>query len=74
MQDLTRAVTGFAGMLRFMKEDFLCDKCGDTPAYIVCDGKSIGPAKRKVNHLSELDRAEETYHKYFLAIYPAFTR
>ena len=59
VQDLTRAVTGFAGMLRFMKEDFLCDKCGDTPAYIVCDGKSIGPAKRKVNHLSELDRAEE---------------
>ena len=57
VQDLTRAVTGFAAMLKFRKEDFVCDKCGDTPEYIVCDGKSIGPAKRKVNHLTELDRA-----------------
>ena len=53
VQDLTRAVTGFAAMLKFRKEDFVCDKCGDTPEYIVCDGK------RKVNHLTELDRAEE---------------
>ena len=26
--------------------------------YIVCDGKSIGPAKRKVQHLEELDRED----------------
>ena len=46
-------------MMKFRNEDFLCTNCGDTPEYIVCDGKSIGPAKRKVDHLSEFDIAEE---------------
>ena len=59
VKDLTRATTGFATMMRFRKEDFLCNHCTDTPPYIVCDGKSIGPAKRKVNHLEELDRADD---------------
>ena len=59
VKDLTKAITGFIQMLKFSNEDFLCTTCGDTPEYIVCDGKSIGPAKRKVEHLSEFDRAEE---------------
>ena len=32
--------------------------CGDSPKYIVCDGKTDGPTKRKVEHLLELDRPE----------------
>ena len=32
--------------------------CGDSPKYIVCDGKTDGPTKRKVEHLHELDRPE----------------
>ena len=59
IKDLTRAITGFAKMMKFRKEDFLCSSCGDTPEYIVCDGKSVGPAKQKVNNLTELDRAED---------------
>ena len=38
-------------MIQFKKED--------SPSYIVCDGKTNGPTKRKVDHLRELDRAEE---------------
>ena len=46
-------------MMQFRKEDFLCQHCGDSPSYIVCDGKTDGPTKRKVEHLKELDAAEE---------------
>ena len=53
-----RACTGYAQMVQFRKEDFLCPNCGDSPEYIVCDGKTDGPAKRKVDHLHELDRLE----------------
>ena len=53
-----RACTGFAQMIRFRKEDFLCSSCGDSLPYIVCDGKAEGPSKRKVSHLEELDRFE----------------
>ena len=54
-----RACTGYAQMVEFKKEDFLCPNCGDSPSYIVCDGKTDGPTKRKVDHLHELDRAEK---------------
>ena len=54
-----RACTGYAQMVEFKKEDFLCPNCGDSPSFIVCDGKTDGPTKRKVDHLHELDRAEE---------------
>ena len=40
------------------KVGFLCPSCGDSPNYIVCDGKTDGPTKRKVEHLHELDKAE----------------
>ena len=58
VKDLTRAITGFSKMMKFRDEDFQCNNCGETPEYIVCDGKSIGPAKRKVEHLEELDRED----------------
>ena len=58
-QTFRHACTGYAKMVQFKKEDFLCPSCGDSPSYIVCDGKTNGPTKRKVNHLHKLDRAEE---------------
>lgn len=54
-----RACTGYAKMIQFRKEDFLCPSCGDSPNYIVCDGKTDGPTKRAVEHLQELDQAED---------------
>ena len=57
VKDLDRSLTGFAKLMSFRKEDFLCDKCGETPQYIVCDGKAVGPTKRKIKHLAEFDRA-----------------
>lgn len=54
-----RACTGYAQMIQFRKEDYLCPNCGDSPNYIVCDGKTDGPTKRKVAHLHELDRADD---------------
>ena len=51
-----RACTGYARMIRFRKEDFLCPDCGPSPKYIVCDGKMDGPTK--VLHLHELDNPE----------------
>ena len=57
-ENFVRACTGYAKMIQFRKEDFLCPTCGDSPSYVVCDGKSDGPTKRKVEHLQELDRAD----------------
>ena len=54
-----RACTGYAQMIKFRKEDFLCPNCGDSPEYVVCDGKTDEPAQRKVDHLHELDRPED---------------
>ena len=53
-----RACTGYAQMLEFEKEDFLCPDCGESPSYLVADGKTDGPTKRKLEHLHELDKAE----------------
>ena len=57
-QQFVRACTGYAKMIQFRKEDFLCPSCGPSPKYVVCDGKTDGPTKRKVEHLHELDSAE----------------
>ena len=46
--DVERACSGYASMMQFRKEDFLCLNCGHTPKYIVADGKMSGPTKRKV--------------------------
>ena len=57
-QQFVRACTGYAQMIGFRKEDFLCSSCKDNPKYLVCDGKTDGPTKRKVEHLHELDTPE----------------
>ena len=58
-QDFERACSGYASMIKFRKDDFLCLDCGQTPKYIVADGKMTAPTLRKVDHLSELDRNED---------------
>ena len=50
-----RACTGYVQMVQFSNDAFLCPNCGASPKYIVCDGKTDGPTKRKVDHLQELD-------------------
>ena len=50
-----RACTGYVHMVNFASNTFLCPNCGTSPKYIVCDGKTDGPTKRKVDHLQELD-------------------
>ena len=40
--------------IKFRKEDFICNDCGQTPKYIVADGKMTAPTIRKVEHLKEL--------------------
>ena len=39
--------------------DYLLPACGLPPKYLVADGKADGPVKRRVDHLGELDHAEE---------------
>ena len=65
VKDLDRSLTGFAKLMKFRKEDFQCNQCGDTPQYIVCNGKSVGPTRRKVDHLSEFDGLEGSKFKDF---------
>ena len=48
IQDFERTCSGYASMIRFRKEDFMCSNCGHTPKYIVADGKMSGPTKKKV--------------------------
>ena len=60
-QDLTRATNGFISHIKFHEElkVFSCPKCGTSPKYLVADGKSDGPTKRKVDHLKELGTADD---------------
>ena len=62
-QQFVRACTGYAQMIQFQKEEFLCVNCGDSPKYIVFDGKTDRPTKLKAEHLHELDRPEH-YESY----------
>lgn len=59
-KDLTRATNGFISKISFHEElnTFSCPKCGNNPKYLVADGKSDGPTKRKVEHLKEMGPAE----------------
>ena len=52
------ATTGFFRKLEFdWKKAFSCPCCGNSPKFFCMDGKEdIGPLKRKVQHLEELDR------------------
>ena len=58
--DIHRSVCGFFTNLVFnIEKAFSCPTHGTSPSWIVSDGKSLGPLKRNVKHLSELDIAEE---------------
>ena len=57
--DLHRSICGFMNNLGIdFKKAFSCPKHGSSPPWIVSDGKNVGPLKRRVNHLKELDRHE----------------
>ena len=59
-QDLNKSICGFFSVIRFNdSEVFSCPACGLSPKYLVADGKADGPVKRRVDHLGELDHAEE---------------
>ena len=58
--DLYRAVSGFNRRLKFdEKVAFSCPTHGNTPRFLNVDGKNMGPTKRKVKHLEELERHED---------------
>ena len=56
-KDLHRAVLGFFRRLKFDERTaFSCPDHGVTPRFLNTDGKNMGPTKRKVKHLSELEK------------------
>ena len=40
------------------KKAFTCPTHGNSPKWIVSDGKNVGPLKRRVDHLTELDHEQ----------------
>ena len=59
VKDLDRGFTGFCYNMALSAEDFTCKKCGETPEYLILDGKQLGPGKKEVEHLEEFDRHPE---------------
>ena len=54
--DLHRSVCGFMNNLDIdFKRAFSCPTHGNSPTWVVSDGKNVGPLKRRVGHLKELD-------------------
>ena len=61
--DLHRSVCGFMNNLDIdFKRAFSCPTHGSSPTWVVSDGKNVGPLKRRVGHLKELD-AEQSDEK-----------
>ena len=55
-KDIHRSVCGFFSNLTFnVEKAFSCPTHGTSPKWMVADGKALGPLKRRVNHLQELD-------------------
>ena len=55
--DLHRSICGIMNNLEMdFKSAFSCPTHGSSPAWVVSDGKNMGPLKRRVDHLKELDR------------------
>ena len=52
--DFVKAFTGFVQNISVSPQSFICNSCGDTPKYLVGDGKALGITKRKVKGLTEL--------------------
>ena len=56
-KDLHCAVCGFYRKLKFDEHRvFSCPDHGTTPRFLNTDGKNLGPTKRKVKHIAELDK------------------
>ena len=54
-RDLHRAICGFMNIISMdFKSAFSCPKHGNSPSWIVVDGKNMGPLLKRVSHLSEL--------------------
>ena len=51
-----RGLIGFAFLLEFEKSAWVCPRCGETPPFIVCDGKAMGTLSSKTTKIQELDR------------------
>ena len=59
-KDLHRSICGFLNNLKIdYKKAFSCPTHGSSPLWIVSDGKNVGPLRRRVDHLRELERCEE---------------
>ena len=55
-KDLHRSICGFFNNLEIdFKTAFSCPVHGVSPKWIVSDGKNLGPLKRRVEHLKELE-------------------
>ena len=58
-KDLHRSICGFMNNLNIdFKKAFSCPVHGNSLQWIVSDGKNVGPLKRRVDHLRELERNE----------------
>ena len=54
--DIHRSICGFFNNLGIdYKKAFSCPVHGNSPHWLVSDGKNVGPLKRRVDHLKELD-------------------
>ena len=59
-KDLHRAVCGFFRRLKFNEKiSFSCPTHGNSPRFLNTDGKNLGPLKRKVRNISELEKHPE---------------
>ena len=56
-ENTLKATNGFIRKLEFdLPRCFTCLKCGTSPEYLIGDGQSTGPLKKKVQHLSEFGK------------------
>ena len=56
IKDYDRAFIGFCHNMDMDPGDFICHICGETPEYLIFDGKRLGPRPKEVDHLQEFDR------------------
>ena len=54
--EFQHAVAGFRALLSFPPDAFTCPRCSKHPRYLVFDGTDLGPAQKKVSHLTELEK------------------
>lgn len=55
-KEFLHSISGFRSLLSFPGGVFTCPSCTSKPPYIAFDGTDVGPAKKTVEHLSEMDQ------------------